>query len=314
MDKVNEIMINDQKKKFEVKYIDNIDDNIIKLTNMICCNIFENTNHQYNYYKIYDMEDNFDKIKNIFINIKNNNIPDFNFIITILTNLLLELKANIVKIENDKSYYKQFTNSYYETNCLKTNQLKIWINKNIESEIKNKDLQSNILDIKLENEKLMKDIKELNNLVSKVSTNNKNLNNYYNKLNNTIKNSNIKLFNIKLENEEKLKKLNFDILKLSNINKKLFDQNNDLNYKNIQFTNQIEELNIKLTNQTEELNIKLTNQTKELNIKLTNQTEELNTLNNNYNILSENYNKLNNEFINLYHYYYNLPFMYNYYV
>ena len=39
MDKVNEIMINDQKKKFEVKYIDNIDDNIIKLTNMICCNV-----------------------------------------------------------------------------------------------------------------------------------------------------------------------------------------------------------------------------------------------------------------------------------
>jgi len=144
------------------------------------------------------MEDNFDKIKNIIINIKNNNIniPDFNFIINILTNLLLELKANIVKIENDKAYYKQFTNSYYETNCLKTNQLKIWINKNIESEIKNKDLQSKILDIELQNEKLMKDIKELDTLVSKVSTNNNNLNNYYNKLNNNIKNSYIKLFNV----------------------------------------------------------------------------------------------------------------------
>ena len=90
------------------KYLKNIDDNIVKLSNMICCKVFENPNYHYHYYKIYDMEDEIEQIRNIFTSIKNNNIieQDFNYIVIILTDLLLELKSNIIKLEYEKGYYK----------------------------------------------------------------------------------------------------------------------------------------------------------------------------------------------------------------
>lgn len=108
-------------------------DKIIRLTNMICCKIFEKTSFLYHRYEKFDMEEGMDQISDIFIDIKNNNITEenFNFIVSVITDLLLGLKSNIVRIENDNIYYRNLVMNYIEeiktlneSNYAKTSQLK----------------------------------------------------------------------------------------------------------------------------------------------------------------------------------------------
>lgn len=352
---MNSLEIEKQKQMLE-KYVGNTSNNIIQLTNMICCKIFENSSYQYYYYKNYDMEDNIDKIKEIFTNIKNNNLieEDFNYIVSTLTNLLLKLKTNIIKIEHEKIYFKDLAMGYIQDIQIlnernrnqdailiqneqkKINQIKQWINKNVESEKKIKDLEIKLSNLELDNNKYLQEIENLSK--KHVSFSHESYNDKINKLNN--KNNKIIKESNELKNE--INKLNEKINELTNNNNKIINKYNQLINNNNKLVNEhniltnnynkiVKEYNIlsdnkknfnKLSNENEELKInldKLSNENKEIKNdldKLTNENNKLNNQNkelkkNNYNLF-KNYNHLyyENNYYRNYHNHYSPQMLY----
>ena len=275
--------------------IQNIDtnDKIIKITNLICCKIFENTSYLYHYYKKFDMENEIDQISDIIVDIKNNKITEenFNFIITVIADLLVELKANIVRLEENNIFYKELTINYLEeikslkeSNNVKTEQIKTWIMKNIDSNSIIKDLEQKLKTIELDNNTNT----ELNNLVSRLQNNNKTLNEKYIELE-------TKLLKTKLDNEKFKKDFNMKLSKLTEQNTNLLDQ---INIKN-------EEIN-KLKNNLKEIikeNNDIKNNYDELNNDYNDIKNNYDELNNEYNDIKNNYDELNNEYNNFYQYY-----------
>jgi predicted RNase H-like nuclease (RuvC/YqgF family) len=292
------------------KNIDNIDDNITKVSNMICCKIFEETSHQYHFYKNYNMEDEIEQIKKIFLDIKNNSLDtyNFNYIVTILTDLLLELKSNIIKSEFDKIHYKNLAYNYIEEmkkfyinndnmvelNQKKTDQLKNWIKKKIEGDTVINELKITIANYELSEKKYIDQINDLikknSELINKNIKLNKEINNINNKncqFNKDINNLNIQ-FNKDIDNLNKeIDNLNKDIDNLNNRINELTINSENLNNQH----NKITVNNIKLSYQNNEL----TDEIKKLNHKINELSNEKSKLIKDNEILNDQYEILNKD-------------------
>jgi len=285
------------------KNIDNIDDNITKVSNMICCKIFEETSHQYHFYKNYNMEEEIEKIKKIFLDIKNNSLDtyNFNYIVTILTDLLLELKSNIIKSEFDKIHYKNLAYNYIEEmkkfyinndnmvelNQKKTDQLKNWIKKKIEGDTVINELKITIANYESSEKKYIDQINDLIKKNSELINKNIKLNKEINNINNKNCQFNKDINNLNIQFNKDIDNLNKEIDNLNNKINELTINSENLNDKH----NKITVNNIKLSYHNNEL----TDEIKKLNHKINELSNEKSKLIKDNEILNDQYEILNKD-------------------
>ena len=330
-----------------------------KFIDLMCNNIFEKNNYLNEYYKDFD-EHNKLIINNILDEMKNGTITkiNYNFLLNLLNKILSDLKKSIMLAENDKIDLKKNINNYIEeikslsmVNNYKDNQIlektkkhftqiREWIDRCVQSEQKNKNLESTLIineqkikNLEIENDKLKNSILQLSSrstnldylYCSELEKNKKvddEFTNYKKNISNKVKNLELEIKKYKNEldksnsNIDKIKEnfhkseheYNLNIINLKNENNNLnfkFEEINKL--KEIEKNNKLKEIekNNKLKIENDFLNLKL-KEFEENNKLLKNNIEEFN---NSYNYSENNiqypyqFYYPNSDFFNLYYYY-----------